>query len=104
VTISAARYRLIAIAALLAIGAIVVTGAAVRLTGSGLGCEDWPACNSERLIDVSSKHAAIEQVNRLFTGVVALTANAAFALAAGTQRRQAVGRDARSQCNTALTS
>jgi cytochrome c oxidase assembly protein subunit 15 len=79
VTISAARYRLIAIAALLAIGAIVVTGAAVRLTGSGLGCEDWPACNSERLIDVSSKHAAIEQVNRLFTGVVSLAVIAAVA-------------------------
>jgi heme a synthase len=43
----------------------------VRLTGSGLGCDDWPNCNNERLIDVSSKHAAIEQVNRLFTGLVA---------------------------------
>lgn len=50
---------------------IVVTGAAVRLTGSGLGCTDWPRCNSERFIDVSSTHGAIEQVNRLFTGLVA---------------------------------
>jgi cytochrome c oxidase assembly protein subunit 15 len=51
---------------------IVVSGAAVRLTGSGLGCDDWPNCNDERLIDVSSTHAAIEQVNRLFTGLVAV--------------------------------
>lgn len=50
---------------------IVVTGALVRLTGSGLGCVDWPSCNEERFIDVSSTHGAIEQVNRLFTGVVA---------------------------------
>lgn len=50
--------------------AIVITGAAVRLTGSGLGCDDWPNCSSTKLIDVSSTHAAIEQVNRLFTGLV----------------------------------
>jgi cytochrome c oxidase assembly protein subunit 15 len=50
----------------------VVTGAAVRLTGSGLGCEDWPRCNEERFIDVSSTHGAIEQVNRLFTGLVTI--------------------------------
>jgi heme a synthase len=51
---------------------IVVSGAGVRLTGSGLGCDDWPNCNDQQLIDVSSKHAAIEQVNRLFTGLVAI--------------------------------
>ena len=56
---------------------IVVTGAAVRLTGSGLGCDDWPRCSDERLIDVSSSHAAIEQINRLFTGLVALAVIAA---------------------------
>jgi heme a synthase len=51
---------------------IVVSGAAVRLTNSGLGCVDWPNCNNEQFIDVSSTHAAIEQINRLFTGLVAL--------------------------------
>ena len=49
-----------------------MTGAAVRLTGSGLGCDDWPRCNDQQLVDVSSGHAAIEQVNRLFTGLVAV--------------------------------
>lgn len=56
---------------------IVVSGAAVRLSGSGLGCADWPNCNEERFIDVSSVHGAIEQVNRLFTGVVTVLVMAA---------------------------
>jgi cytochrome c oxidase assembly protein subunit 15 len=71
------RYRTIAVATLVALSVIIVTGAAVRLTNSGLGCDDWPNCSKERLIDVSSKHAAIEQINRLFTGVVGAAAIAA---------------------------
>jgi cytochrome c oxidase assembly protein subunit 15 len=35
-----------------------------------LGCSDWPRCNSEKFIDVSTTHGAIEQINRLFTGLV----------------------------------
>lgn len=50
---------------------IVVSGAAVRLSGSGLGCSDWPNCNAEKFVDVSTFHGAIEQVNRIFTGLVA---------------------------------
>ncbi len=53
--------------------AIVVTGALVRLTGSGLGCSDWPACNSSNFVDVSTTHSRIEQINRLFTGVVGVS-------------------------------
>ena len=63
--------------ALIALIGIIITGAAVRLTNSGLGCDDWPNCNSEKLIDVSSAHAAIEQVNRLLTGVVVVAVAAA---------------------------
>jgi cytochrome c oxidase assembly protein subunit 15 len=70
VVISAPRYRQISVGALISLSVIIVSGAAVRLTNSGLGCDDWPNCNSERFVDVSSAHAAIEQVNRLFTGVV----------------------------------
>jgi heme a synthase len=72
VRISPERYRNITAIALGLLMVIVVTGAAVRLTGSGLGCDDWPRCNDQQLVDVSSGHAAIEQVNRLFTGLVAL--------------------------------
>lgn len=52
---------------------IVLSGSMVRLTGSGLGCDDWPNCNSQKFVDVSSTHAAIEQLNRLFTGLVSLS-------------------------------
>ena len=72
-----AAYRKISIAALVALCTIVVTGAAVRLSGSGLGCADWPQCNAQKFIDVSTTHGAIEQVNRLFTGVVMLAVVAA---------------------------
>lgn len=93
-TISPARYRTITIGALAALAVIIVTGAAVRLTGSGLGCDDWPNCSSERVIDVSSKHAAIEQINRLFTGVVGAAVIAAVLGSywrAGPRRRDLIG-------------
>jgi cytochrome c oxidase assembly protein subunit 15 len=62
----------LAIVTTVAVCALVVAGGVVRLTGSGLGCDDWPNCNSERFIDVSSGHAAIEQLNRLLSGLVAV--------------------------------
>ncbi len=65
-------YARIALLALASLVVIVVTGALVRLTGSGLGCSDWPNCSETRFVDVSSTHTAIEQLNRLFTGVVAV--------------------------------
>ena len=71
--VSEEGYRRITLAALIALYAIVVTGSLVRLTGSGLGCDDWPRCNEEKFIDVSTGHGAIEQVNRLFTGVVTVS-------------------------------
>lgn len=72
-----ATYRKITIGALLALCTIIVTGAGVRLTGSGLGCDSWPACNEYRFIDVSDAHMAIEQLNRLFTGVIVVLVAAA---------------------------
>lgn len=66
------EFHKVCISALVMVAIIVVTGAAVRLTGSGLGCNDWPNCNDAKLVDVSSNHSAIEQINRLFTFVVGL--------------------------------
>lgn len=66
------EFHKICVSALVLVAVIVVTGAAVRLTGSGLGCNDWPNCNDSKLVDVSSQHSAIEQINRLFTFVVGL--------------------------------
>jgi heme a synthase len=89
-SLSPTRYRAVTIGALLAVCAIVVSGVAVRLTGSGLGCDDWPNCNDSQLIDVSSRHAAIEQVNRLFTGLVSV---AVIAAVLGSLRRVPRRRD-----------
>ncbi len=66
------RFRQIAIVTVAGVCFLTVAGAVVRLTGSGLGCDDWPNCNNERFIDVSSGHAAIEQINRLVSGLVGI--------------------------------
>ena len=71
-SVSPRTYRRLTLLAALALAVIIVTGALVRLTGSGLGCPDWPECNESRFVDVSSTHGAIEQLNRLFTGLVAV--------------------------------
>ncbi len=84
------QYRWITRASLVSLCVIVVSGAAVRLTGSGLGCVDWPNCNRERLVDVSTFHAAVEQINRLFTGVVAV---AVIVAVLGARVRQPQRRD-----------
>lgn len=65
-----ARYRQLAIITTAGVCLLTVAGGVVRLTGSGLGCDDWPNCNSERFVDVSSGHTAIEQLNRLLSGVI----------------------------------
>jgi cytochrome c oxidase assembly protein subunit 15 len=71
-TLGPARFRGLAIFTVALLCVLVVAGAVVRLTGSGLGCDDWPSCNDTRFIDVSSGHAAIEQVNRIFSGLIAV--------------------------------
>lgn len=56
--------------------AIVGTGGAVRLTGSGLGCPTWPLCTPGSLVPVPELgiHALIEFSNRTMSGVVAVVA------------------------------
>lgn len=64
--------RSAALAALVASVLIVTTGATVRLTGSGLGCETWPYCTSDTLAPTHEMglHGAIEFGNRLLTVVL----------------------------------
>lgn len=73
-TLSPAAYRRITLVALWSLVAIVVTGAAVRLTGSGLGCSTWPGCEPGELVPhgASSHHAWVEFGNRLITGLVSV--------------------------------
>lgn len=76
------QYFLVACAALGALVLIVFTGAAVRVTGSGLGCPDWPNCyENGRLTPELGTHSYIEFGNRLLTSVVGISALAAAALA-----------------------
>jgi cytochrome c oxidase assembly protein subunit 15 len=63
------QYRLLAYITLAALSLIVLTGAAVRLTGSGLGCENWPKCGNTVLPPLSY-HALIEFGNRALSGFV----------------------------------
>jgi cytochrome c oxidase assembly protein subunit 15 len=70
--IAPSTYRRITTLALVSLAAIVVSGAAVRLTGSGLGCSDWPACHQNSFVSQGQYHDSIEFLNRLFTGVVSV--------------------------------
>jgi cytochrome c oxidase assembly protein subunit 15 len=74
------RYRKVAYVALASLAAIVLTGSAVRLTGSGLGCPDWPKCYGGTVPPLEV-HAVIEYGNRIITGFVGLAVIAACALA-----------------------
>jgi heme a synthase len=78
--ISPRRYAQITFVALAALALIVVTGAAVRLTGSGLGCPDWPKCYGQVVAPLEF-HAVIEYGNRLLTGFVGIAVIAACVLA-----------------------
>ncbi len=70
-------YRRICGVALGLLAGIVVSGAAVRLTGSGLGCSDWPTCEQDQFVPEADLHGWIEFGNRLVTGLVSLAVVAA---------------------------
>lgn len=74
------QYRLVAYVALVALSLIVLTGAAVRLTGSGLGCANWPKCGNTVLPPISY-HALIEFGNRALSGFVGVITVVAAVLA-----------------------
>lgn len=78
--ISPRRYAQVTLVALAALALIVLTGSAVRLTGSGLGCPDWPKCYGGTTPPLEY-HAVIEYGNRLLTGFVGFAVIAASALA-----------------------
>jgi len=82
--------RFLGWASLVANIAIVVTGGAVRLTGSGLGCPTWPRCTEQRFTPHGEfqLHAAIEFGNRLLTFVLAAIAIATVVAAWQTGRRE----------------
>lgn len=77
--------KIFAWAAAITNGLIAVTGATVRVTGSGLGCQTWPECQPGSLVPVSRSgmagiHQAIEFSNRSLTGVVLVASLGTFVL------------------------
>jgi cytochrome c oxidase assembly protein subunit 15 len=90
--LSPTTFRRLAGASVVALWAIVSTGAVVRLTSSGLGCEHWPGCQPGQPFPEKDYHSYIEFGNRLVGGVtIALT----LALAVGAWRTPGLPRWAR---------
>jgi cytochrome c oxidase assembly protein subunit 15 len=81
--VSSPLLRRVALASVVANVGIVITGGAVRLTGSGLGCPTWPRCTDESYVPTGAlgMHEAIEFGNRTLTVVLGVIAVAGFVLA-----------------------
>ena len=78
--LSPADFLRFALASLASVWLIVTTGAAVRLTDSGLGCRHWPGCEKGHPLPAKDVHAFIEFGNRLAGGgTILLTLAAAIA-------------------------
>jgi cytochrome c oxidase assembly protein subunit 15 len=88
-TVTPEQYVYFAYVALGALTLIVLTGAAVRLTGSGLGCPTWPKCYGNVYPPLRT-HAVIEFSNRVITAPVSIAAGLAWLAAV---RRRPYRRD-----------
>jgi heme a synthase len=60
-----ALFAKVALWSAVALYLIIISGATVRLTGSGLGCEGWPGCGQGRLFPEKDHHQAVEFGNRI---------------------------------------
>jgi heme a synthase len=88
-TLSPAAVRRLALANAVALVVIVATGATVRLTGSGLGCEHWPGCQPHHF-EPRSYHSYIEFGNRVIAFLTIVVTLATWVLARGYRRLAAV--------------
>lgn len=77
-SISAATFAKLALAALVMLNLIVFSGAAVRLTGSGLGCSNWPDCTNSSFHPPLNTYSLIEFSNRVFVVLVTVAVFAAW--------------------------
>jgi len=67
--LSPTSFRRLAIAGALALYLIVASGATVRLTASGLGCQHWPGCTAANPFPEKDYHAFIEFGNRVWSAI-----------------------------------
>ena len=77
-TVSPSTGHRVNLVALALTALIVLTGGAVRLTGSGLGCSNWPECSAGHLTPALQFHGLVEFGNRLVTIVLVLAVAASF--------------------------
>jgi len=70
--VSPRTFTLLAGLSAIAAALIILSGGAVRLTGSGLGCPDWPQCYAHQLTPASSIHPIVEFTNRMITGLISV--------------------------------
>lgn len=71
--LSPRSYQRICQLTIVALAVLVVTGAGVRLTGSGLGCSDWPTCEEHQFVAAMDQpQAVVEFANRVFTALVSI--------------------------------
>jgi heme a synthase len=80
-TVSARVFRYAALGNVAMLFVIVASGAFVRLTGSGLGCEHWPGCNAGTKIAPTNYHAYVEFSNRIVSGAAVFVTLATWVLA-----------------------
>jgi cytochrome c oxidase assembly protein subunit 15 len=83
-TVSVQTFRRVALANVLWLFVIVASGATVRLTGSGLGCEHWPGCNAGTKVLPTSYHGYVEFSNRVISGVALFVALGTWLVARAT--------------------
>src|SRR3954454_10580141 len=69
-TVSPVTFRRLAVFAAVAMGLLVVSGAAVRLSDSGLGCDTWPRCTATSIVAPASFHGMVEFGNRVLSSVI----------------------------------
>lgn len=89
-TLTSRQYTIVVGFTLAALTLIVFTGAAVRLTGSGLGCPTWPKCTADQIYTPLHLHGLIEFGNRAFGLIVTL---ASIAAVVGARLRRPYRRD-----------
>lgn len=86
-TVSQRGLRWATTAAMVMSVVLMVTGGVVRVTGSGLGCPEWPMCTDESIAPPLSYHGIIEFGNRMLTWVLSAAVGWAI-VAARLQRSQ----------------
>lgn len=79
----------LSLASAVLVSLIIASGAAVRLTGSGLGCSDWPACGEHQLTPAFEFHPMVEFSNRMVTILLVVVVGATLVAALRLRPRRA---------------